>query len=83
MHWSQIRTILWLRWRLTRNQWARGGRLSVGISIAIMVILLVIGIGGGIGGLCLGVFKLTLQLHKALRQVLRMCSFHRERGVDS
>ncbi|HSV99439.1 MAG TPA: hypothetical protein VLI39_04655 [Sedimentisphaerales bacterium] len=25
----------------------------------------------------------TLQLHKALRQVLRMCSFHRERGVDS
>jgi len=59
MNWSQIRTILWLRWRLTRNQWARGGRLSTGISLAIMVILFAIGVGGGIGGLYLGAFKLV------------------------
>jgi hypothetical protein len=58
MDWSQLQTILWLRWRLTRNQWARGGRLSIGISIAIGVILLLIGLGGGIGGLVVGVFGL-------------------------
>ena len=55
MHWSQLQTMLWLRWRLTRNQWSRSGRLSVGISIAVTVILLVIGLGGGIGGLVVGV----------------------------
>ena len=33
MHWSQLRTILWLRWRLTRNQWSRGGRLNVIITV--------------------------------------------------
>jgi Na+/melibiose symporter-like transporter len=28
MNWTQIRTVLWLRWRLTRNQWSRGGQLN-------------------------------------------------------
>jgi hypothetical protein len=59
MHWSQIQTILWLRWRLTRNQWARGGRVNVGISIVIMVLLLLIGLGGGIAGLLAGMFGVT------------------------
>lgn len=59
MHWSQLQTILWLRWRLTRNQWARGGRLNAGISIAIMIVLLAIGAGGGFGGILVGFSKLS------------------------
>lgn len=58
MDWSQLRTILWLRWRLTRNQWARGGGLNAAISVAILIALAVIGMGGGIGGFLLGFFKL-------------------------
>jgi hypothetical protein len=58
MHWSQIQTILWLRWRLTRNQWARGGRVNVVISLVVMALLLLIGVGGGVGGLLAGVFGL-------------------------
>jgi len=58
MHWSQIQTILWLRWRLTRNQWARGGRVSVAISFVVMALLLVIGVGGGVAGLLAGVLGL-------------------------
>ena len=53
---SQLRTMLWLRWRLTRNQWARSGRLSVGISFAVSAILLLLSVGGGLGGLLAGVF---------------------------
>jgi ABC-2 type transport system permease protein len=58
MDWSQLRTILWLRWRLTRNQLARGGGLNAGISIAIMIALVVVGAAGGVGGVLLGCFKL-------------------------
>lgn len=58
MNWSQIQTILWLRWRLTRNQWARGGRVSVAISLVVMALLLLIGVGGGIAGLLAGVLGL-------------------------
>jgi ABC-2 type transport system permease protein len=35
MNWDQLKTILWLRWRLTRNQWAR----SKGIGGAIAAII--------------------------------------------
>jgi len=56
MHWSQLQTILWLRWRLTRNQWARGGRLNAGISLAVAVLLVLIGFGGGLGGFLGGLF---------------------------
>jgi hypothetical protein len=59
MHWSQLQTILWLRWRLTRNQWSRAGRLSVGISIAVAILLLLIGLGGGFGGLLAGMLGLA------------------------
>lgn len=55
MYRSQLQTILWLRWRLTRNQWSRTGRLSVGISIAVSVLLLALGLGGALGGLVVGI----------------------------
>ena len=28
MYASQLYTVLWLRWRLTRNQWSRGGPVN-------------------------------------------------------
>jgi ABC-2 type transport system permease protein len=55
MHWSQLHTILWLRWRLTRNQWSRGGRLNFGISIGVTVLVLLIGLVGGLGGLLVAI----------------------------
>jgi len=46
MNWSQLKTILWLRWRLTRNQWARSGGLGA-------VIAVLAGLGAFVmGGLC-------------------------------
>jgi len=48
MNWEQLKTVLWLRWRLSRNQWARGGGVGT-------VIAMVVGLGGlMLGGLCFG-----------------------------
>ena len=58
MDWSQLRTILWLRWRLTRNQWSRGGTLNLILTLIIMIIVLLIGAIGGIAGLLFGAFAL-------------------------
>ena len=56
---EQLRTILWLRWRLTRNQWAKSG--GVGAVLAALVaagvlVLSVISFAGGVaaGALALG-----------------------------
>ncbi len=47
MNWEQLKTILWLRWRLTRNQWARSGGV-LGAVIAVLA-----GLGAVVmGGLC-------------------------------
>jgi ABC-2 type transport system permease protein len=48
VNWEQLKTILWLRWRLTRNQWTRGG--GVGGAIAVLV---------GIGAFVLGALSLA------------------------
>ena len=46
MNWEQLKTVLWLRWRLTRNQWARSGGLGA-------VIAVLAGLGAFMmGGLC-------------------------------
>ncbi len=50
MNWSQLRTVLWLRWRLTRNQWSRAGQLSAIIMSIATVIGLVMGVAAGIAG---------------------------------
>jgi hypothetical protein len=44
MNWEQLRTILWLRWRITRNQWARQG--GIGAIIAVFVGLGALVVGG-------------------------------------
>ncbi|MCJ7702697.1 MAG: hypothetical protein MUO62_14020 [Anaerolineales bacterium] len=59
MNWSQLRTIIWLRWRLTRNQWSRSGQLNITLTMIVVVIGLVVGAGGGIGGVLAGNFALA------------------------
>ena len=59
MNWSQLRTIIWLRWRLTRNQWSRGGQLNAVLTLIVAVIGLALGFAGGIAGLLVGAFALS------------------------
>ncbi len=54
MTWSQLGTILWLRWRLTRNQWSRYGTVTALISVIVTTVLAALGVGGAIGGFLLG-----------------------------
>ncbi len=67
MNWSQLRTVLWLRWRLTRNQWSRrGGGLSAVLTILAVVTGFVISLGGGVAGTIAG----AVGLSKAPPQVM-------------
>ncbi len=51
---DQLRTILWLRWRLSRNQWARVGGLGAVLTLIIVALGLVAGAGGALAGLLAG-----------------------------
>ena len=59
MNWHQLATILWLRWRLSLNQWRRVGALGKSLSLLVIVLLLLITAGGAIGGFAGGAFRLT------------------------
>ena len=54
MNWEQLKAILWLRWRLSRNQFIRGGSLNAVLSVVWTALLvmgaLVLGAGGLVGG---------------------------------
>ncbi len=56
MNWSQLATVIWLRWRLTCNQWSknRSGRVAAILSIIAVVaglcIAAAVGAGGVVGG---------------------------------
>jgi hypothetical protein len=54
MSWTQLCTILWLRWRLTRNQWSRHGTMTAMISVIVTTLLVATGAAGGIGGFLVG-----------------------------
>lgn len=41
MNWDQLKALLWLRWRLTRNQWAKGNPLA----LVVLGLALIAGIG--------------------------------------
>lgn len=58
MNWEQLKTILWLRWRLTRNQWTRSGGL--GAVLTVIVAIGAVGLGGAtfVGGLLGGALGL-------------------------
>ncbi|MCW5551840.1 MAG: hypothetical protein KIS67_06680 [Verrucomicrobiae bacterium] len=54
MNWEQFRAILWLRWRLTRNQMTRGSGLGAVIAALAVVALVLVAVGGGVGAIFLG-----------------------------
>src|SRR5881628_575577 len=60
MNWGQLRTVLWLRWRLTRNQWSRrGGGLSAVLTMLAVVTGFVMALGGGVAGTIAGAVGLS------------------------
>jgi hypothetical protein len=59
MNWDQMRTILWLRWRLSSNQFVRGGALNTVAAFLMMGLLLVGAIAGVVGGFAGGLFGLS------------------------
>lgn len=55
MNWPQLKAILWLRWRLTRNQFSKGGSINATISLLVLGMIGFGAVGFGIGGLAGGV----------------------------
>src|SRR5208282_3739105 len=58
MNWKQVKTILWLRWQLTRNQWRRSGGLGAVLTVIIGGAGLLLGLLCFIGGLAGAIFGL-------------------------
>jgi len=54
-----LRTILWLRWRLTMNQWKRMGPANTVVSLIVTVLVCIIGAGGLLAGGLAGFFLFT------------------------
>jgi ABC-2 type transport system permease protein len=56
MNWDQLCAILWLRWRLTRNQFVRAGSLNTVVAIFITATMAIGALGLGVGGVIGGAF---------------------------
>jgi ABC-2 type transport system permease protein len=56
---AQIRTIVWLRWRLTVNQLRRGGTLNALLAAALGVVVLALAIGAAVIGTFAGAWGLV------------------------
>ena len=59
MHLQHLRTLLWLRWRLTRNQWSRGGQVNAVLSLIATMVGLALAAVGGVGGVLAGALGLA------------------------
>lgn len=59
MNWTQLKTVLWLRWRLTYNQFSRKGVLNTVIAIFAIVFGISAAAGAGIGGIFAGALGLS------------------------
>ncbi len=66
MNWGQLHTIIWLRWRLTRNQWSRGGPLNAIITLIVTTGALIVGMAGGGIGMLIGALALKKLAPEAL-----------------
>jgi len=51
--------MLWLRWRLTLNQWRRGGAVSAVLTMIVVVIGLCLAVAGAVGGVAGGALGLA------------------------
>ncbi|MGO8926441.1 MAG: hypothetical protein ACLQU3_06065 [Limisphaerales bacterium] len=51
MNREQLKTILWLRWRLTRNQWQRAGGFGAVMAVIVAVSAVTLGAATFVGGL--------------------------------
>jgi ABC-2 type transport system permease protein len=58
MNWRQLSTLIWLRWRLTRNQFSRGGTLNAVLRILGLSAGVILSLGAGVGGLIGGAIAL-------------------------
>lgn len=58
MNWAQFQAILWLRWRLTRNRFARAGSFNAVLAFIMLALTLVGGLGAGVVGLLVGALAL-------------------------
>jgi hypothetical protein len=54
MNTAQLKAILWLRWRLTRNQFSRAGKVNAALAVAMAVIAAMAAMGASAAGLGLG-----------------------------
>jgi ABC-2 type transport system permease protein len=59
MNWSQLKTILWLRWRLMRNQSSRHGGLGMVIAAVVTAGAMLLAGAAFAGAVLLGVFTLA------------------------
>ena len=59
MNLSQLRTMLWLRWRLSRNQWRRGGAFNAILMFVFSFAVVALAFVGGIAGLVGGMLALS------------------------
>ncbi|HEV7925945.1 MAG TPA: hypothetical protein VGR14_11345 [Verrucomicrobiae bacterium] len=58
MNWDQLKTILWLRWRLAKNQWTRGKGVGAVIAAIVAVGACVMGFVCGAASLLVGMYAL-------------------------
>lgn len=77
MNWEQLRTILWLRWRLTRNQGRRAGGLGGIITLIVMILGLLLGVFAFGAGIMVGWLILAAASPNALLAVWSVitCAF--------
>jgi ABC-2 type transport system permease protein len=59
VNWSQLGTVLWLRWRLSRNQWTRGGSVNAVVAVIIVIAGLGFAVAGGVAGVIGGAVGLA------------------------
>lgn len=54
MNFEQIKAILWLRWRLTVNQFSRGGAINTAVGIGLVALLVMGALASGAGAFMAG-----------------------------